>query len=76
MMAKRVNKYGLEMKSADVEPHFRTNNATSTILPPKSNVSEALTVDLSQLKPFLKIAVPFFKEDKNARDSLIGNPLL
>ena len=29
-----------------------------------------LKLDISQLKPFLKIAVPFFKEDKPARNSV------
>lgn len=27
---------------------------------------------LSQLQPFLEIAIPFFKEDKNAFRSLVG----
>ena len=36
-----------------------------------SNFTE-LQLGLSQLKPFLKIAVPFFKDDKTARNSLIG----
>lgn len=38
----------------------------------KGNVTESLSLDFSQLKPFLKIAVPFFKEDKVGRDSLLG----
>ena len=33
-------------------------------------LKEQLQLDLSQLKPFLKIAVPFFREDKPARDSV------
>ena len=33
-------------------------------------LKEKLQLDLSQLKPFLKIAVPFFREDKPARDSV------
>jgi len=41
------------------------SNATAAI---KDN----LKLDFSQLKPFFKIAVPFFKEDKPARDSLIA----
>ena len=36
-----------------------------------SNFTE-LQLGLSQLKPFLNIAVPFFKDDKTARNSLIG----
>jgi hypothetical protein len=31
-----------------------------------------LLLDFAQLQPFLKIAVPFFKNDKRARESLIG----
>jgi ABC-type uncharacterized transport system fused permease/ATPase subunit len=31
-----------------------------------------LQLGISQLKPFLNIAVPFFKDDKTARNSLIG----
>jgi ABC-type uncharacterized transport system fused permease/ATPase subunit len=31
-----------------------------------------LTIGISQLQPFLKIAIPFFKEDIVARNSLIG----
>ena len=38
----------------------------------ETNKEAELQVDLSQLKPFLKIAVPFFKEDKEARQSLYG----
>ena len=33
-------------------------------------LKEKLQLDLSQLVPFLKIAVPFFREDKPARDSV------
>lgn len=31
-----------------------------------------LSLDFSQLKPFLRIAIPFFKEDEVARSSIIG----
>lgn len=37
-----------------------------------NDFSRNLTIGLSQLKPFLNIAVPFFKEDQKARISLIG----
>ena len=37
----------------------------------KSNFTD-LQLGISQLKPFLNIAVPFFKDDKTARNSLIG----
>lgn len=33
---------------------------------------DMLTLSFSQLRPFLNIAVPFFKEDEKARASLIG----
>ena len=37
----------------------------------KSNFTD-LQLGISQLKPFLNIAVPFFKDDKTARNSLVG----
>lgn len=36
------------------------------------DLSKNLTLGLSQLKPFLNIAIPFFKEDAKARNSLLG----
>ena len=63
---------------------YSTNNADLQT-PPNINLNEAkdeedltmeqdpdLKLALSQLKPFLEIAGPFFKEDKVARNSLIG----
>lgn len=41
-------------------------------LPNTSSPQVNLTLSLSQLKPFLDIAVPFFKEDADGRNSLIG----
>jgi len=34
--------------------------------------SDSLVLGLKQLEPFIRIAVPFFKEDKKARESLIS----
>jgi vitamin B12/bleomycin/antimicrobial peptide transport system ATP-binding/permease protein len=39
---------------------------------PKTSNFTDLQLGISQLKPFLNIAVPFFKDDKTARNSLIG----
>ena len=50
----------------------------STTAPPlqvpnsESSKLETLSLGFSQLLPFLQIATPFFKEDKVARNSLIG----
>ena len=44
------------------------NNDTNTTI----TASTTLSLSLSQIKPFLDIAVPFFKEDKVARNSLGG----
>ena len=61
---KKNDSIGLDLDATDnLIPKY-----TNDLSRPKSN----LTLDLSQLKPFLKIAVPFFKEDKTARDSLIA----
>lgn len=37
-----------------------------------SDKKQVASLDFSQIKPFLQIAVPFFKEDKKARDSILG----
>ena len=42
---------------------------TSTNAPPATS---NLTLSLQQLRPFLEIAVPFFKEDPKARTSLLS----
>jgi hypothetical protein len=39
---------------------------------PQASTDSGLKLDISLLKPFLDIAVPFFKNDKTARNSLIG----
>lgn len=45
----------------------------SPLIPIQSNISSNdLTLDFSQLQPFLKIAIPFFKEDEIARNSLLS----
>lgn len=38
----------------------------------EAQLETKLHIGLSQLKPFLSIAVPFFKEDTQARNSLLG----
>jgi ABC-type uncharacterized transport system fused permease/ATPase subunit len=50
-----------------VIPFISNNDVPATDVQHKN-----LTLSLDQLKPFLDIAVPFFKEDKQARDSLIS----
>lgn len=47
-----------------------TNTGINTT--PSADLQSTLTLGFSQLKPFLSIAVPFFKEDKTARRNLIG----
>ena len=52
-----------------IKPDNNDNNAdTNTTI----TASTTLSLSLSQIKPFLDIAVPFFKEDKVARNSLGG----
>ena len=46
--------------------------SNSGIIPPVKNNVTDLALDFTQLEPFLKIAVPFFKQDKVARNSLIA----
>ena len=45
---------------------------TNVVNVPKTSNFTDLQLGISQLKPFLNIAVPFFKDDKTARNSLIG----
>jgi len=52
--------------SADTPPSVEVEPPT------QPNVTESLGMGLAQLRPFLQIAVPFFKEDEKARNSLIG----
>jgi len=40
--------------------------------PPPVEINTNISMGLAQLRPFLQIAVPFFKEDEKARNSLIG----
>lgn len=39
---------------------------------PPVEINTNISMGLAQLRPFLQIAVPFFKEDEKARNSLIG----
>ena len=59
--------------SRDVRLHSSsTDGADSGVSGSKTSNFTDLQLGLSQLKPFLNIAVPFFKDDKTARNSLIG----
>ncbi|KAJ1379392.1 hypothetical protein B484DRAFT_412382 [Ochromonadaceae sp. CCMP2298] len=56
-------------KTTPIRPSTRLRD--SDILPAGENTTD-LALGFAQLEPFLKIAVPFFKEDKTARNSLLG----
>lgn len=59
--------------SRDVRLHSSSiDGADSGVSGSKTSNFTDLQLGLSQLKPFLNIAVPFFKDDKTARNSLIG----
>lgn len=74
------------VKSMKVNPKKRDDNNddqenleddTSSILPKQTAAAAAsnssnLSLTFSQLKPFLDIATPFFRDDKTARNSLIA----
>ena len=59
--------------SRDVRLHSSSiDGADGGVSGSKTSNFTDLQLGLSQLKPFLNIAVPFFKDDKTARNSLIG----
>ena len=79
-MMGRVSKtapvFSIKKHDAQVSRNIRLaaniDGADDGVSGPKTSNFTDLQLGLSQLKPFLNIAVPFFKDDKTARNSLIG----
>jgi hypothetical protein len=65
---KKINKKFKNEKLFSEDPEKQSNNEFE-----KSEFEQnELSLGFSQLKPFLKIAIPFFKEDEVARSSLVA----
>lgn len=66
-----IKRQGSELSRYSALAASNTDNGDVVTAPKTSNFTD-LQLGISQLKPFLNIAVPFFKDDKTARNSLIG----
>jgi vitamin B12/bleomycin/antimicrobial peptide transport system ATP-binding/permease protein len=79
-MMGRVSKtapvFSIKKQDAQLSRNIRLaaniDGADDGVSGPKTSNFTDLQLGLSQLKPFLNIAVPFFKDDKTARNSLFG----
>lgn len=75
-VSKTAPVFSIKKHDAQVSRNIRLaaniDGADDGVSGPKTSNFTDLQLGLSQLKPFLNIAVPFFKDDKTARNSLIG----
>jgi hypothetical protein len=51
----------IEYKSDDSDPNKNTN----------ANISQTISLNIEQIEPFLRIAIPYFKENSSARNQLL-----